>query len=119
MAKRRKETTERVGSDTRDRLKLFILSHRDIMVLLTLHEYEVFALPIIEGLPRDAKIHEVEYRMECRGWAILVEHESFPTVAPQERVPYADTPVIIATQPMTRNADGSFSIPGMYTKKDG
>ena len=75
-------------TDTK-RLKLFRIDSALIVSLRTGFKYDAGNLQDI-GLPAGAIILEKEYRPECRGWVVLVEHKSFPTVHPGSQVPYAE-----------------------------
>jgi hypothetical protein len=66
------------------RLKLFVVGEEDVFALLTrewVHETStVVCVPHVPELPTGSIVHAVNYDFSIRGFAFLVEHESFDEV---------------------------------------
>ncbi len=66
--------------DLEDRVRIFWLDERAILLLFTWQDYECFRLPFLRGLPADAKIVRVFSEPARRAVAIMVRSEQFPPV---------------------------------------
>jgi len=76
------------GHDKGHNYKLIIVTENELLTLMggwKHHEY--VSLPTFAEIPNDAEVHAVEYRIEYRGFALLLWHPTFPVVEREHRVP--------------------------------
>lgn len=82
-----------IGDDMKEKtrkLKLFRIDPETVLAMLNWSDYSSIALPINNGLPEGATVHDVHYAFDRRCFVAIVEHESFKPVDIGVQLPYAE-----------------------------